>query len=210
VPDSSLETPLDDFARLFAPGGLLDGFVNTQLQPYIDTTGKVWKPRSAGDVSAPISPDEVIPFQRAAVIRDLFFAPGSTTVAVRFDITPIRLDPGASSVSLELEGTSVTYAHGPTRSTQITWPGPNGMRNVRLVFNPAPPGGTGVLSERGPWAMFRLFGKGKLQQAGSSDHYTLSFSVGGREAAFELRAGSVTNPFAPGVLLDFRCPAFKS
>ncbi len=31
VPGSSNETPLDDFAKLFAPGGLIDGFFNTQL-----------------------------------------------------------------------------------------------------------------------------------------------------------------------------------
>jgi type VI secretion system protein ImpL len=207
VPGSSLETPLDDFAKLFAPGGLLDGFFNTQLRPYIDTTGKVWKPQSADGVAAPISPADVLQFQRAAVIRDLFFAPGSTTIAVRFDITPIELNPGASSVSLEFDGTSVTYAHGPTRSTQITWPGSNGMRNVRLVFNPAPPGGTGVFSETGPWAMFRLFSKGTLRPAGSPETFTLTFGAG--DAVFELRAGSVMNPFAPGVLQDFRCPAVR-
>ena len=207
VPGSSLETPLDDFAKLFAPGGLLDGFFNTQLRPYIDTTGKVWKPQSADGVAAPISPADVLQFQRAAVIRDLFFAPGSTTIAVRFDITPIQLTPGASSVNLEFDGTSVTYAHGPTRSTQITWPGSNGMRNVRLVFNPAPPGGTGVFSETGPWAMFRLFGRGTLRPAGSPETFTLTF--GGGDAVFELRAGSVMNPFAPGVLQDFRCPAVR-
>jgi type VI secretion system protein ImpL len=207
VPGSSLETPLDDFAKLFAPGGLLDGFFNTQLRPYIDTTGKVWKPQSADGIAAPISPADVLQFQRAAVIRDLFFAPGSTTISVRFDITPIQLTPGASSVSLEFDGTSVTYAHGPTRSTQITWPGSNGMRNVRLVFNPPPPGGTGVFSETGPWAMFRLFAKGTLRPAGSPETFTLTF--GGGDAVFELRAGSVNNPFAPGVLQDFRCPAVR-
>ncbi|MFO1159166.1 MAG: type VI secretion system membrane subunit TssM [Reyranellaceae bacterium] len=206
---SSLETPLDDFAKLFAPGGLLDGFFNTQLKPYIDTTGKVWKPQSADGVAAPISPADVLQFQRAAVIRDLFFAAGSTTVAVRFDITPIQLDPAASSVNLEFDGTSVTYAHGPSRSTQITWPGANGMRNVRLVFNPPPRGGTGVLSETGPWAMFRLFTKGRLQQGASPEIYTLTFSVDGLDATFEVRAGSVMNPFAPGVLQDFRCPAVR-
>ena len=39
VAGSSLETPLDDFAKLFAPGGLIDGFFNTQLRPHVDTTG---------------------------------------------------------------------------------------------------------------------------------------------------------------------------
>jgi type VI secretion system protein ImpL len=209
VPGSSLETPLDDFAKLFAPGGLIDGFFNTQLRPYVDTTGKVWKPQSVDGVAAPVSQADIAQFQRAAVIRDLFFAPGSTTIAVRFDIMPVDLDPGASQVSLEFDGTSVTYAHGPSRSTQITWPGPNHMTNVRLVFDPPPPGGTGVLAETGPWAMFRLFGQGTLQQAGSPERYTLSFSLGGRSATFELRAGSVMNPFAPGVLQDFRCPSVR-
>jgi type VI secretion system protein ImpL len=210
VPGSSLETPLDDFAKLFAPGGLIDGFFNTQLRPYVDTTGKVWKPQSVDGVAAPVSQADIAQFQRAAVIRDLFFAPGSTTIAVRFDIMPVDLDPGASQVSLEFDGTSVTYAHGPSRSTQITWPGPNHMTNVRLVFDPPPPGGTGVLAETGPWAMFRLFGQGTLQQAGSPERYTLSFSLGGRSATFELRAGSVMNPFAPGVLQDFRCPSVRN
>ncbi len=83
------------------------------------------------------------------------------------------------------------------------------MTNVRLVFDPPPPGGTGVLAQTGPWAMFRLFGQGTLQQAGSPERYTLSFSRGGRSATFELRAGSVMNPFAPGVLQDFRCPSVR-
>ena len=210
VPGSSLETPLDDFAKLFAPGGLIDGFFNTQLKPYVDTTGKVWKAQAVDGVPAPVSQADLAQFQRAAVIRDLFFASGSTTITVRFDIMPVDLDSGSSQVSLEFDGTSVTYAHGPSRSTQITWPGPNHMTNVRLVFDPPPPGGTGVLAETGPWAMFRLFGRGTLQQAGSAERYTLTFSPGGgRSATFELRAGSVLNPFAPGVLQDFRCPSVR-
>lgn len=209
VSGSSLETPLDDFAKLFAPGGLIDGFFNTQLRPYVDTTGKVWKPQTSDGVAAPVSAADVVQFQRAAVIRDLFFAPGSTTIAVRFDMTPLQLDSNASRVSLEFDGTSVTYAHGPSRATQITWPGPNRIQNVRLVFDPPPPGGTGVLADTGPWAMFRLFGRGTLRQADSPERYTLTFSLGNRDATFELRAASVLNPFAPGILQDFRCPSVR-
>jgi type VI secretion system protein ImpL len=210
VADSSLETPLDDFAKLFAPGGLIDGFFNTQLRPYIDTTGATWKAQTVDGVAAPVSQADILQFQRAAVIRDLFFQPGSTTIAVRFDITPVDLDAASSQVSLELDGTSVSYAHGPARSTQITWPGPNRISNVRLVFDPPPPGGTGVLAENGPWAMFRLFGRGTLSPAGSPERFTLTFVAGNRSATFELRAASVLNPFAPGVLRDFRCPSVRN
>jgi type VI secretion system protein ImpL len=209
VAGSSLETPLDDFAKLFAPGGLIDGFFNTQLRPYVDTTGTTWKAQTVDGVSAPVSQADIVQFQRAAVIRDLFFAPGSTTIAVRFDLTPVSLDPASSQVSLELGGTSIPYAHGPSRSTQITWPGPNGTQNVRLVFDPPPAGGTGVMAENGPWAMFRLFGNGSLSPAGSPERFMLTFVVGDRMATYEIRASSVLNPFAPGVLRDFRCPSVR-
>jgi type VI secretion system protein ImpL len=209
VPDSTLETPLDDFAKLFAPGGLIDGFFNTQLRPYVDMSGSVWKPQAADGVAAPVSPADLAQFQRAASIRDLFFAPGSTTPAVRFDITPSKLDDGATQVTLDFDGTAVTYSHGPPRSTQITWPGPSRMQNVRLVFEPPPPGDTGVRSDAGPWAMFRMFNRGTLKQAGSPERYTLTYQIGARQAVFELRAGSVLNPFAPGLLQDFRCPTVQ-
>jgi type VI secretion system protein ImpL len=206
---STNDVPLDDFAKLFAPGGLLDGFFNTQLRPYVDMSAKTWKPQPVDGVPAPVSPEDLAQFQRAAVIRDLFFASGGTAPTVRFDITPITLDSAARQVTLDLDGTAVTYAQGPPRSTQITWPGPNRMQNVRLVFDPPPAGGTGVLSASGPWAMFRLFDNGKLQQEGSAERFTLSFQLGERKVVYEIRAGSVLNPLAPGILQDFRCPTVQ-
>ncbi len=89
---------------------------------------------------------------------------------------------------------------------QITWPGPNGMETARLVFDPPPAGGTGTLSATGPWALFRLFDQGTLRRSGSADRYTLSFQLGERQASFEILAGSVLNPFAPGILSGFQCP----
>jgi type VI secretion system protein ImpL len=206
VPGASNDIPLEDFARLFAPGGLLDGFFNTQLRPYVDTSGAEWRAQAVDGVPAPVSPEQLARFQRAAMIRDLFFGAGGTTPSVRFDITPLTLDDGAKEVTLELGDTTVSYAHGPPRSTEITWPGPNGTQNARLVFDPPPAGGTGTLSATGPWALFRLFDQGRLQRSGSAERYTLSFQLGERQASFEILAGSVLNPFAPGILSGFQCP----
>ncbi|WP_458096278.1 type VI secretion system membrane subunit TssM [Roseomonas sp. WA12] len=206
TPSSAQETPIDDFGKLFAPGGLIDGFFNTQLKPYVDTSGPVWRPQAANGVPAPVSQADVAQFQRAASIRDLFFSGGAAAPSVRFDITPTQLDAEAKQVSLDFDGTAVSYAHGPPRTTQITWPGATRMQNVRLVFEPAPAGGTGVLSDSGPWAMFRMFNRGTLRPAGSPERFTLTYRLGDRQVAFDIRAGSVNNPFAPGLLQEFRCP----
>ena len=204
---SGNEIPLDDFAKLFAPGGLIDGFFNTQLRPYVDTTGSVWKGQPVDGVPAPIAPADLAQFQRAAVIRDMFFGAGGNTPSVRFDVTPVAADATAKQVTLSLGGTNITYANGSqAQSTQITWPGANGITNARLSFDPAPTGGAGDLRASGSWALFRLFDQGSLEQAGSVDRYRLTFNVGGHQATFVLRAGSVLNPFASGVLKDFRCP----
>ena len=141
------------------------------------------------------------------MIGELFFAGGAAQPTVRFDITPQTLDAGAKQVSIDLDGLVISYAQGPQRATSVTWPGPNRMNSARLVFDPPPASGPPVLSATGPWALFRLFDQGRLAQAGSSDRYTLSFRLGDREASFEIRAGSVLNPFAPGMLRDFRCPS---
>jgi type VI secretion system protein ImpL len=206
ISTASSEIPLDDFARLFSPGGLIDGFFNTQLRPYVDTSGGNWKPHAVDGVPAPVAPTDLAQFQRAAVIRDLFFGVGGNTPTVRFDITPISLDNGAKQVTLDLGGTTVSYAHGPQRATQVTWPGQAGMTNVRLVFDPPPTVGARVFQASGPWALFRLFEQGNLQQSGTAESFTLSFQAGERQASFEIRAGSVQNPFAPGLLKNFQCP----
>jgi type VI secretion system protein ImpL len=197
--------PLDDFARLFSASGMINTFFNTQLRPFVDTSGATWKAQAVAGVAPPVSPGDLAQFQRAAAIGELFFAGGGAQPSVRFDVTPQTLDAGAKQVTLELGSLVINYAHGPQRATSVTWPGATGMDSARLVFDP-PPAGGGVLQANGPWALFRLFDQGTLQQAGSSDRYTLTFHMGDRTASFEIRAGSVLNPFAPGMLHDFRCP----
>jgi type VI secretion system protein ImpL len=203
------DTSLGDFSRLFAPGGLFDGFVNTLLRPYVDTSGRTWHLQTVNGVTPPISPGDLVQFQRAAAIRDAFFADGGSAASLRLDITPLELDAGASEVALDLDGTTVRYAHGPTRATQITWPGPDQTQSARLIFNPPPTGRADLEEEVGPWSIFRLFALGRLQQSRTPGGYDLTFQLGERRAVFEILAASGTSPFTPTLLQDFRCPAVK-
>lgn len=208
TPGATNETPLDDFAKLFAPGGLLDSFFNTQLRPYVDTSGAIWKGLPTEGMPPPISQADLAQFQRAMVIRDLFFGAGGNSLTVRFDVIPVSLDGGAKQVTLEMGATTVTYAqHAAPRSTAVTWPGSGGMSTVRLVFDPPSAGGPGAIQASGPWALFRLFDQGKLHQEGSAERYQVTWRSGERQGVFDIRAGSVQNPFARSVLRDFRCPS---
>lgn len=207
VAGSTNDIPLDDFAKLFATGGLLDTYFNTQLRPFVIMSVGSWKLQSAGDVAPPIGPGELAQFQRAAAIRDLFFGPGGKDPGVRFDITPLSADNVTKQVIIDLGDQQITYAHGPARPVTVNWPGANRIVSARLAFDPPPSSGPPVIQASGPWALFRLFDRGTLRQAGSSDRYILEFNLGDRQASYEIRAGSVLNPLAPGLLREFRCPA---
>ncbi len=205
-PDASAEIPLDDFSRLFAPGGLIDGYFNAKLLPFANMSTRVWRVQAANGVPPPLTAGALAQFQRAATIRDTFFGPGGTTPMVRFDLTPTDLDAAARQVTLDLGGTKITYAHGPVQPTSVVWPGANRMEHVQLSFDPPSPGAPASLEANGPWALFRLVNMGSLANAGSADVYLLSFVLGEHRASFQLRAGSVLNPFVPGLLQAFRCP----
>ena len=205
---ATMDIPLGDFAHLFAPNGLIDTFFSTQVRQFVDMSGSTWRIQPVNGVTPPISQGALAEFQRAENIRQLFFATGATP-AVQFSITPTTLDPGAAQVSLELGALTVSYAHGPPVPTQISWPGADGMQTARLIITPAAGGSPTEIDASGPWALFRLFAQGSLMQAGSSDQYTLTFSQGGHTAGFNIEAGSVLNPFTPGVLQDFRCPSLQ-
>jgi type VI secretion system protein ImpL len=83
------------------------------------------------------------------------------------------------------------------------------MLSVRLLVDPPPSGTSGVLQDTGVWSMFRLFGRGKLQQAGAVNRYTLTFQLGGRQATFELGNGAALPLLASGALQEFRCPSVQ-
>ena len=180
--------PLDDFGRLFAAGGMINKFFNAQLglRRYLRRrSGRrnrwpasrrrsrraTWRSSSARRRSASCSSPA------AAISRPC----GSTSR---------RRDTDAKQVTLELDGQTIVYAHGPLRATSVTWPGANRMNSVRLVFDPPPSSGPPVMSgDRAVGAVPAVRpGHAATGQLVRSLHADLH--AGDRSASFEIRAGS--------------------
>jgi type VI secretion system protein ImpL len=210
VANSTDDVPIESFARLFAPGAALDGFVNTLLGRYVDTSGKTWRLISRDAASAPVSAADLAQFQRAAGIRDVFFADGGTRPHVLLDITPVSTDAVTKQVLLDLDGVPIAYPRGINTSTQVTWPTFNSQPAMRLVFDPPVAGLPGGLEESGPWALLRLISRGRIvPEAGTAGRYLLTFVFGNRQAVFEVRTNASPDAFTLGMLQDFRCPAVR-
>nr|WP_281354697.1 type VI secretion system membrane subunit TssM [Roseospira navarrensis] len=193
-----------DFVRLFSPNGLIDGFFRQNLLPYVDMGRKPWRSRRYNGIDVGLSRGALAQFERAAAIRDAFFPTGGAQLNVPFEVTPVSLDANANSVVLEIDGQQVNYAHGPVLTSRLTWPGTGSQ--TRVSFQSNAPGLPSISGFAGPWAFFRLLDQGQRLDGGTGDRFRVQWSTGGLSAIFEIRAGSVMNPFNLRELKAFRCP----
>ena len=124
---TSATTP-EDFARLFAPGGLLDSFFQKFLAPQVDTSQKPWRFRDpAMGRSAALAE-----FQRAQVIREVFFRGGGNAPSIQLEFKPLEMDASIQQFTLDVDGKVVRYAHGPQVSVRAQFPGSGGRSQVRI------------------------------------------------------------------------------
>lgn len=202
---SSRDVTQDDFARLFAPGGLFDTVFQKQLAPYVDTATRPWSLRSVNDVSMGAS-SALIQFQRAATIRDVFFRSGGNSLGLRLEFKPLEMDATINQFILDVDGQLVKYSHGPQVPQSVQWPGPRGSGQVRISIQPPTPSGTSGTSTQGPWALFRLFDRLSIGKTSQAERFRVVFDIGGRKTTFEVVASSVQNPFRLPELAQFQCP----
>jgi len=204
--DSRRDVPMADFARLFAPGGLIESFWRENMAGMVDTGSEPWRwaEGRAAELGLPGTMPEQ--FRRARAIRNAFFGLGGTAPRVTFTLEALALDPGAERVTIMIDGAEFTYAHGPPRPEEMTWPGSGAVRQARISFRPPPEGRPGGITINGPWAWFRLVDRAETASGAGPDAMELTFRIGARSVRLALRAQSVENPFALPELRSFRCP----
>jgi type VI secretion system protein ImpL len=144
-------------------------------------------------------------FERAARIREAFFAAGNASPGVFFEVEPLMLDRKARQVVLEIGDQRIVYQHGPRRAERVQWPPAQGA-GALIAFTPAEQiGQTVTLAKSGPWALFHLLDEARVRRTGGVDRFQVSFDVRGYRADFLIRAESVINPFVLPELEQFRC-----
>ncbi len=196
------EVGMADFARFFAPGGVIDAFFNENMAKFVDTQARPWAWKKVNDADLGISDAVLEQFQLAAEIRTAFFPEGPSPKAA-FSITPDALDPSATLMTLDIDGTSVVYNQGeaPTPAG-VEWPGAAGF--ARITIEPAVDGTENSLRRDGSWAWFRLLDSAEVRSAAGGKR--LTWRVGGRLALFVMKSNSAIDPYALAALTKFSCP----
>jgi type VI secretion system protein ImpL len=200
---SERDVPMADFARLFAPGGVIDRFFSTNLAPLVNLSGKTWTWRPNANLTRKLSETTLRQFQQAAEIRDAFFPTGGNQPTINLEVKMETLSGEATGATLQINGASVVSQQGAGTPTTVQWPGA-GAGAASIELQPELPDHPSKLERTGAWALFRLFDAGSPLQRGNA--VSASFVVGGREVSYQFSAASLSNPLNLASLRQFKCP----
>src|SRR5262249_17270057 len=186
VRSSDKDVTPDDFAKLFAQGGVLDSFFQKYLASAVDNSSKPWrfKDPAMGQSSA------LGEFQRAQVIREVLFRGAGTMPSMQVELKPVEMDASIQQFILDVDGKLVKYSHGPQVPVSVQFPGPGGKSLIRASISPAPSSGSSGLTFEGPWALFRLFDGVQIINTSQPDRFIAALTVDGRRTVFEVFASS--------------------
>nr|WP_180882900.1 type VI secretion system membrane subunit TssM [Mesorhizobium loti] len=198
------DIPMTDFAKLFAPGGLMDSFFAQNLAPLIDMTGQEWTWKQDARSSRGLAKSTLKAFQSAAEIRGAFFPSGGSTPSVSITFTPLSLNGDADSAVLNIDGQTVQSSQAGNAPSTVTWPNGVASASVSLSLAPEMPGRESALKFDGPWALKRLLDKATITNNGGNTE--ARFVIGGRDVAYTIQTGSGANPFLLPALSGFSCP----
>jgi type VI secretion system protein ImpL len=202
---SGRDVPMADFARLFAPNGIIDRFFAQNLAPLADMSGETWIWKQDTRLGRELSAATMREFQRAAQIRDAFFPQGGTMPVIGLSVTPFSLHGQADMALLDINGQVIQSRQVGNLPASLNWPGTIGAGSVNLTLLPEMPGRESTISVTGPWALMRLLDAGSVSRSG--DSVLARFVVGGRDVAYTFQVSSVANPFFLPALSEFNCPA---
>jgi type VI secretion system protein ImpL len=200
--NSAIDVPPADFGRLFATGGIFDGFFKENLAALVDTSRSPWVWRAGGSGPAGASTAMLKQFELVQQIRDTYFGPTGQLPELQFTLTPGDLDVAATRFTVEVDGQTLDYRHGPVRSIPMHWPGPS--PGVAAATFEDRSGSRPNMTFQGPWAWFRLLDAAAVK-AETDVRFDATMQSGGHQGTVVIEATSIRNPYLKSVVHQFRC-----
>jgi type VI secretion system protein ImpL len=231
-PKSDRDVPMADFARLFAPNGVIDRFFSTRVAPLVNVGPTSWSWAPNPNLSRKLSDATLRHFKEARDIRDAFFPTGGAFPNVSLEVKLLSMSSQASVATLTVNGNAIAFQSGappaaatpqpsatpspspspaagppplpPHGAATLQWPGA-GAGAASVALAPELPDGPSQKQVNGAWALFRLVDKSSVIQHGQS--IGASFVIGSREVSFQFSAASLSNPLVMPSLRNFTCPS---
>jgi len=200
---SDQDVTLSDFNRMFSPDGIIDQFFKRNIEAFVDTSSPAgWKLLSNAEIKFPITQRAITMFQRANIIKKIFFPADSKEPRLSFTLELTDLDIKAKGFFLELGGQSISYQYGMQQAVPMVWP--MGNNAITVKFTNVKYGEPTSFSLEGPWALFRLIQRQQFLRQ-SPTEFVLNIDFSGRYSSLLLTASTIVNPFQKNIVSGFKC-----
>ncbi len=197
--EATADADADTVARLLAPGGAIDRYVQARAAPYLDMTTSPWRWKPEARFSG-LTPESAAFFQRAQAISSAFFG-SDGSFGARLTLSALA-ERGKAFITVGGAGGAVETT---ADSLQIGWPGPEAERGVEVSFQTND--GAARMTEPGPWGLLRLLGPLRLREREDGRRVLIDLRSGGARLFLEIELDRADNPLSRRSLLNgFVCP----
>lgn len=190
------------FGQFFGPGGAMDRYYTTYLQPHVTRTSAGLQPIAGSAIGERLSPAALRQFERAEAIRSAFFGSGSQEPSVAMFVSHVASSPSVELAILTINGTEVKTRPNDTPAA-AAWPGAS--TGVMIQLFPQENGRPNAKQfSDGRWAIVDFLRQGQARVSGNV--VTVTHEIGGRTITYKIEFESTTVPFLMPELSDFACP----
>lgn len=189
---SERDSDLVEFAGFFKEDGVLDGFLDAYVRPFVDAKGDL---RPIMGRTLPISGAALKHLNLANKVKDAFFISGEK-LGIALVIEPYALDVRLKQVDLAHGDRILSYWHGPVLPSNFVWPIETGLPPEASLSITDVHGFKSSRTMRGDWALLRLLRQGRIKRQ-DGNTCLVEMEESGRWAQFLVHLRSRTNPLDP-------------
>jgi len=201
--DVSEEVNLRDFEQFFAANGVVDDYFKKNLMDKVDTSTRPW--RYKGDIDTQDSKALNI-FEQAEVIRKAFFQSNGTKLGVNYTVTIPYMSPSITQLSLNFDGSTMSYSHGPVVPKSFEWSGSRSESIVNMSTKPRVTLKNNGMTQTGPWALMRWLDMVEDIETSASGQPILLFNMGDRQIKVEVTGLTYKDELIIDLLKNYSCP----
>ncbi len=205
--NSRQEASLEEFASFFGPNGVVDNYFQVNLAELVDTSARPWRyknPELRGYESRKVLKF----FEQAQDIKRAFFQNGlSENVSFKFSISIPYVSPEILQYSINIDGISMYYKHGPIWSTTFEWPqlASESMINMSSVaVNDQGRNTDEVIA--GQWSLLRWMDRANGYQKISANKQVLIYNINKQKVNLSITGLNYKGVPINRLLKDFKCP----
>ncbi|MGL4605078.1 MAG: ImcF-related family protein, partial [Iodobacter sp.] len=193
-----------ELGRFLQPdGGLIDHFVNTQLNGVLVKQGDQWEPNQLAPQGLTFNVDFLNALNQLGRLSSRLFVEGNA--GYRFDLQP-QMGKGVVRTDLQIDNTELTYLNQPTGWHEVVWPGNDPLPGVQLSWISQKAGLKVYLKSKGRWSFLRLLEKAKVKQIDSARYWLTWQASDGEPVNYLMRTQAGQGPLELLQLRQFKMP----